>query len=234
MISVNLKAKAKQQLKFRKTKQFMTNRTPFYPKNCMQKKPYNQLEKENPSHPSKLEGYVKTDSIVEGVGLPEDELKALHTSQNQEIERMFMDIDSIVIDPSEEGTAGITLGQLLALHKQQENEIEKSDDWDKIVIPASEDGSPGLSRAELSALHEQQEHEIANADDWDKIVIPASEDGSPGLSLEELTALQKQQDYETGESSEDPFAPLAPSPSEGGPDMTAHELNELHNNQTLD
>jgi hypothetical protein len=176
---------------------------------------------------------MKTEHIIKGVGLSADELKALHARQRREIELKSKDVDSIVIDSAEDQASGITLGTLLTLHRQQRHEIENTNDWDGIVISASDDGYPGLSRDELTVLHEQQEIELENHVNWDEIVIPASEDGYLGLSRDELTTAQEQQNYELWESIEDPNEPVAPPPEEGGPNLTAHELKELHEKQSL-
>jgi len=192
-------------------------------------------EREKPNESLRPEKYLKTENIVKGVGLSEDELKALHARQRREIELMSRNLDSIVIGPEKEGSASITLGDLLALHGQQRHEIEKANDCDEIVIPASEGGYPGLSRGELTVLHEKQESELENHGNWDELVIPASEDGYPGLSRDELTTVQEQQNYELWESIEVPYPyePVAPPPEEGGPNLTVLELKELHKRQSL-
>jgi hypothetical protein len=178
------------------------------------------------------EGSVKADFIVKGVGLSVDELKTLHARQDREIELMLRDMDSIVIPSSKKGTSGIALGDLLALHKQQRVEIEKAYNRDEIVIPASKDGYPGLSKNELISLHEQQEREINNKNDWDETVIPASKDGFPGISRGKLTTLQEQQNYEIWEDIDNLYESIAPSPEEGGPNMTVQEIKELQKRQS--
>jgi len=209
----------------------MNNKKQFY-KNTF-KDPTAFEEKEKSKESFRPKGYAKADNIVKGVGLSEDELKALHARQRREIELMSRDMDSIVIPPAKEGDPGITLGNLLAIHEQQKNEIEKENDWDEIVIAAPEDGYPGLSRDQLTVLHEQQERELENNGNWDEIVISATKDGYPGLSREKLTTLQDQQNYEIWESIENPFETVAPPPEEGGPNLTVLELMELHKRQSL-
>lgn len=67
------------------------------------------LEKENSDPLLKSEGSLKTDSIVEGVGLSEKELRALHANQRREIEQMYRNMESIVIAPDEELTIAYIL-----------------------------------------------------------------------------------------------------------------------------
>jgi len=189
--------------------------------------------KEKSKESFRPKGYAKADNIVKGVGLSEDELRALHARQDREIKLMSGDMDSIVIPPAKEGDPGITFGELLALHEQQRHEIEEADKRDEIVITPSEDGYPGLSRDELTVLHEQQERELENKKDRDEIVIPVSKDGYPGLSRNELTTLQDQQNYELWEDIDNLYKPVAPSPEEGGPNLTVYELKELHKRQSL-
>ena len=191
------------------------------------------LEKENTDPPLKSEGYLKTESIVEGVGLSEKELKALHANQRQEIEQMYRNMDSIVIAPAEEGGKGITLGELLALHAQQKQAIANADDFDAIVIPDLKEGYSGLTRSELIELHKQQRLAIENAQTWDEIVIPDSEDGYPALTWDEVATLQEQQTDEIWEMAADPYEPAAPFPEDGGPDMTVQELKNLHMKQSV-
>lgn len=209
----------------------MNNKKQFYKKTFKDSTAFEEKEKSKESFRPK--GYAKADNIVKGVGLSEDELKALHARQRREIELMSGDMDSIVIPPAKEGDPSITLGNLLAIHDQQKNEIEKANDWDEIVIPASKDGYPGLSRDELTVLHEQQKSQLENNINWNEIVIPASKDGYPGLSREKLTTLQDQQNYEIWEDIDNPYEPVAPPPEEGGPNLTANDLKELHKSQSL-
>lgn len=178
-------------------------------------------------------GYAKADNFVKGVGLSVDGLKVLHARQDLEIKQMIEDTDSIVIPPVKEGDPGITVGELLALQRKQKVEIEKAYNRDEIVIPASQDGSPGLSRNELTVLHEQQERELEIKNERDEIVIPASENGYPGLSRNELIILQDQQNYEIWEDIDNFYEPVAPSPEEGGPNLTVYELKEVHKRQSL-
>jgi len=191
------------------------------------------LEKENTDPPLKSEGYLKTESIVEGVGLSEKELKALHANQRQEIEEMYRNMDSIEISPAEDGGKGITLGELLALHVQQKQAIANADDFDEIVIPALNESYPGLTRTDLIELHKQQRLAIENAQTWDEIVIPDSEDGYPALTWDEVATLQEQQTDEILEMAADPYEPAAPFPEDGGPDMTVQELKNLHMKQSV-
>lgn len=202
--------------------------------NLKNKKHFSETTLKNSTALGVKEGYAIADNIVKGVGLSEDELKALHARQNREIKLMSGDMDSIVISPAKDGDPGITIGELLALHEQQGHEIEEADDRDdEIVIPASEYGYPGLSRDELTVLHKQQESEFENHGNWDEIVIPASEDGYIGISREELTTVQEQQNYELWESIVALNEPVAPPPEEGGPNLTVLELKELHKRQSL-
>ena len=191
------------------------------------------IEKENTDPPSKSEEFLETEDTIEGVGLSETELKALHASQRQEIEQMHMNMDSIVIAPTEEGGKGITLGELLALHEQQKRGIANPDDFNEIVIPGSKEGYPGLARTDLIELHKQQRLAIDNAQTWDQIVIPASEDGYPSLTWDEVAAVQEQQDDELLEMAADPNDSAAPLPEDGGPDMTVQELKNLHRKQSV-
>jgi len=191
------------------------------------------LEKENSDPPLKSQGYVKTERIVEGVGLSEMELRALHANQRQEIEQMYGNMDAIVIVPGEKGDKGITLGELLALHEQQKQAIANADDFDEIVIPALKEGYPGITRTDLSELHEQQRLAIENAQAWDQIVIPASEDGYPGLTWDEVATVQDLQADEILEMAADPYDLAAPYPEDGGPDMTVQELKNLHMKQSV-
>jgi hypothetical protein len=191
------------------------------------------LEKENTDPPLKSEGYVKTESIVEGVGLSEKELRTLHANQRREIEQMYRNIDSIVISPAEDGGKDITLGELLALHQQQKQAIASADDFDEIVIPALKEGYAGLTRSELIELHKLQRLAIENVQDWDEIVIPDSEDGYPGLTWDEVATVQEQQADEIWEWVADPYEPAAPFPEDGGPDMTVQELKNLHMKQSV-
>jgi hypothetical protein len=68
---------------------------------------------------------------------------------------------------------------------------------------------------------------------WNEIVIQASKDGYPGLSRERLTILQDQQNYEIWEDIDYPYKPVAPTPEEGGPNLTVFEIEELHKRQSL-
>jgi hypothetical protein len=190
-------------------------------------------EKENFSSQLNLENDEKAESIVAGVGLSEKELRALHRSQRQKIQQMNRDMDSIVIVPSDEGDAAVTLGELLALHKQQKRAIENTQDFDEIVIASSAEDHPALTRRELTERHKQQRLAMENAQDWDQIVIPESEDGEPARTWDEVAALQELQDDGILESAEDPDAPAAPSSEHGGPDMTVHELKSLHMKQLI-
>jgi len=191
------------------------------------------LEKENFAPPLKSEGYLKTDSIVEGVGLSEKELRALHANQRLELEQMYRNMDSIVISPAEDGGKGITFGELLALHEQQKQAIVRADDFDETVIPALKEGYAGLTRSELIELHKQQRLAIENVQDWDQIVIPDSEDGYPGLTWDEVATHQEQQADEIWEWAADPYDPAAPFPEDGGPNMTVQELKNLHMKQSV-
>ena len=197
------------------------------------RKDLDTLEKENADPPFKSEVYLKTEDIVEGVGLSEKELKALHASQRQEIEQIHRNMDAIVISPAEEGGKGITLGELLALHEQQKQIIANADDFDEIVIPALKEGYPGLTRTDLIELHKQQRLAIDNAQSWDEIVIPASEDGYPGLTWDEVATVQEHQTDEILELASDPYEPAAPFPEDGGPEMTVQELKNLHMKQSV-
>jgi hypothetical protein len=196
------------------------------------KEPAASKVKEKSNESLTPEGIAENDRIVEWVGLSEDELKALHVRQKHEIKMMSEDMGSIVIGSVEDGSAGITLGELLALHEQQMLEINYADSRDEIVIPASENGDLGLSRDELETLHKQQNYELNNRDDWDETVIPASENGDPGLSRDELETLQDQQNYEIWEGSANFDRSVSPSPEEGGPNLSVNELKELHKRQS--
>jgi hypothetical protein len=191
------------------------------------------LEKENSDPLLKPEGSLKTESIVNGVGLSEKELKALHAYQRQEIEQMYRNMDSIVIAPAEEGGKGIALGELLALHEQQKQAIANADDFDEIVIPALKEDSPGLTRTDLIELHKQQRLAIENVQNWDQIVIPDSEDGYPGLTWDEVATLQELQADEILEMAADPYGLAAPYPEDGGSNMTVQELKNLHMKQSV-
>ena len=197
------------------------------------RKDLSTLEKENSNPLLRSEGSLKTESIVEWVGLSENELRALHANQRQEIEQMYRNMDSIVISAAEEGGKGITLGELLALHEQQKREIANADDFNEIVIPAFKEDSPGLTRTDLIELHKQQRFAIENAQAWDQIVIPDSEDGYPGLTWDEVATVQEQQDDEILKMAADPYGSAAPFPEEAGPDMTVQELKDLHLKQSV-
>ena len=192
------------------------------------------LKKENSAHPLKKGGYLKTESIVNGVYLSEKELKALHANQRQEIEQVYRNINSIVIAPGEDGGKGIAaLGELLALHEQQKQEMANADDVDEIIIPAFKEGYPGLSRTDLIELHMRQRSAIENVQDWDEIVIPDPEDGYSDLTWDEVAMLQEQQVDEISERAADPYEPAAPFPEDGGPDRTVQELKNLHMTQSV-
>jgi len=197
------------------------------------RKDLDTLENENFEPPLTSEGYLKTEDILEGVGLSEKGLKALHANQRQEIEQMHMDMDSVVIDPAEEGGKGIALGELLALHEQQNQAIANADDLDEIVIPALKGGYPGLTRTDLIELHKQQRLAIENTQDWDQIVIPDSEDGYSAHTWDEVATLQELQADELLEKAIDPYDLAAPYPEDGGPDMTVQELKNLHMKQSV-
>jgi len=53
---------------------------------------------------------------------------------------MYRNMDSIVIAPAEDGGKGIILGELLALHEQQKQSIERAEDIDEIVIRSLKEG----------------------------------------------------------------------------------------------
>jgi hypothetical protein len=105
-------------------------------------------------------------------------------------------LDEMVIPPAEDGETGVTLREIVALHKQQEAEIKAEQTLDEFVIPPSEDGEPGLTYWELQALHEDQEAEMRADQNLDEFVIPPSEDGEPGLTYWELQALHQDQEAE--------------------------------------
>lgn len=191
------------------------------------------LEKENSDPQLKSEGYLQNESIVEGVGLSENELKTLHANQRQEIEQMLRNMDGIVISPVEEDGKGITLGELLALHEQQKQAIANADDFDEIVNPALQEASPGLTRTDLIELHKQQRLAIENAQNWDQIVIPDSEDGYPGLTWDEVATVQEQQADTISEMAADPYDLAAPYPENGGTNMTVQEIKNLHMKQSV-
>lgn len=65
------------------------------------------LGKENFAPPLKSQGDVKTERIVEGVGLSEEELKTLHANQRQEIEQMYGNMDAIVVAPGKMETRAL-------------------------------------------------------------------------------------------------------------------------------
>jgi hypothetical protein len=191
------------------------------------------LEKENSDPPLESQGDMKTERIVEGVGLSEEELKTLHANQRQEIEQIYGNMDAIVIVPGEDGDKSITLGELLALHEQQKQAISNADDLDEIVIPALNEGYPGLTKTDLIELHKQQRLAIENAQNWDQIVIPDSEDGYPGLTWDEVATVQELQADEILEMAADPYDLAAPYLEDGGPDMTVEELKDLHMKQSV-
>ncbi len=197
------------------------------------RKAQEDLGKENVRPQLKSELIVETERIVEGVGLSEKELRALHAKQRQEIEQMQMDLESIVIVPSEEDGRGYTLGELLALHEHQKQVIANADDLDEIVIPAFNEGYPGLSRSDLIELHKKQRLAIENSQAWDEIVIPDSENGYADLSWDEVATIQEQQSDEILEMDADPYDFAAPYPEDGGPDMTVQELRTLHTKQSV-
>lgn len=193
----------------------------------------NILEKQNSDHSLESKQHVKTDSVVEGVGLSEKELRVLHANQRHEIEQMYRDMELIIIAPAEDGGNGMTLGDVLVLQKQQKQAMERSEDLDEIVIPAFKDGDPGLTRRELIDLHKQQRFVIENAQNWNQIVIPDSEDGYPSLTWDEVAALQELQSDEIWEWAADPYDLAAPFPEDGGSDMTVQELKNLHMKQSV-
>ena len=193
----------------------------------------NILEKQNSDHSLESKQHVKTDSVVEGVGLSEKELRVLHANQRHEIEQMYRDMELIIIAPAEDGGKGLTLGELLALHGQQKQAIADTDGFDEIVIPALKDGDAGLTRMDLIELHKQQRLAIENAQNWDQIVIPDSEDGYPGLTWDEVATVQEMQADEILERATDPYGFAAPYPEDGGSNMTVQELKNLHMKQSV-
>ena len=197
------------------------------------RKDLSTLEKENSDPLLRSEGYLKTESIVEGVGLSENELRALHANQRQEIEQMHRNMNSVVIASAEDGGKSINLGELLALHEQQKQAIANADDFDEIVIPALKEGYAGLTRTDLIELHKQQRLDIENLQNWDQIVIPDSEDGYPGLTWDEVATVQEQQADDISEMAVNPYDLAAPYPEDGGPDMTVQDLKNLHMKQSV-
>jgi hypothetical protein len=89
-----------------------------------ERKTPDMLKKETSAQPLTSEEYLKTERIVEGVGLSEKELRTLHANQKRVTDQMSRNMDSIVIAPGEEGGKGITLGEILALHEQQKQAIK--------------------------------------------------------------------------------------------------------------
>jgi hypothetical protein len=192
-----------------------------------------QAQNTQPAEQRSLSVYNSGDKIVEGVGLSENELKALHLKQRLEMKKMAEDRDSIVIVPSQEADTAFSLGELLALHSQQRRDMAGTQDFDEIVILSSDDADTALTRQDLDELHQQQRLDMANAQDWDQIVIPESDEGEPALSWDEVATLQELQDDGILVSAEDPDAPAAPPSEYGGPDMTVHELKSLHMKQSV-
>jgi hypothetical protein len=167
------------------------------------------------------------------LGLSPDELKLLHTRQQQEIEQMLGDMDAVVMGSAGDGDTGISLRELRALHKQQKRAPSSEYDGAEIVIPASEDGFPVLTVSALRAMHDLQQQNIVSTDDAEEIVVPASEDGSGGLSTVDLKGLHERQRAlirKSGDLTKDYAAPL---PETGDPYITVEELQELHENQTI-
>jgi hypothetical protein len=189
------------------------------------------LEIENPDESLEPVQHVNPESTIEGVGLLEQELRRLHADQRHKIAQMYRDMDSIVIGSDKDNNTVLTLGDVLALHRQQRHAMEITDDSDEIVIPSLNDGDPDRTKAEIIELHQQQRLATGNLQDWDQIVIPDSGDGLPALSWDEVATLQEQQADEMWEKAEDPHAPGAPFAEDGGPDMTLQELKNLHMKQ---
>ena len=191
------------------------------------------MEIENPAESLEPEKHVNPESIVEGVGLSEQELRRLHADQRHEIAQMYRDMESIVIGSDNDGSTVLTLGDVLALHRQQKHAMEIADESDEIVISSLNEGDPVRTKTEIFELHQQQRFAMENLQDWDQIVVPESEHGEPARTWDEVATLQELQDDGILESAEDPYEPAAPYPEDGGSDMTVQELKNLHMKQSV-
>jgi hypothetical protein len=131
-------------------------------------------------------------------GMTYQKLTTLHREQERAIRERAMNLDEVLLPPSDDGHPGLTRKELTTLHREQEQAIqERAMNLDEVILFPSDDGHPGLTGKELTTLHREQERSIRErALNLDEVVIPPSEDGQPGLTRWQLLDLHEAQEQE--------------------------------------
>jgi hypothetical protein len=97
-------------------------------------------------------------SIVAGTALTEAQLRALHKSQN---EASRIDPTDKIGGPGNSELSDLTVGELLALHQKQQEEISSINANEIVIPPSPENQFQGRTIEELTAIHENQ-NKMAN------------------------------------------------------------------------